>query len=80
MDLTAQNDSVNHTDRQAGVETTTPEEALELLARRLHWKMEHLDPTEDADWEELTDHQKNFYRASVRALLCDRHLLLIALD
>jgi hypothetical protein len=78
--LTAQSDSVNHSDRQAGAEPSlSTEQAIERLAIRLFWKMEHLDPTEDSEWDGLTDHQKDFYRTCVRSLLCEPRSLLIAL-
>lgn len=54
-------------------------EAIEALARRLHWKMEHLDPTDEYDWEKLSDRQREFYRISVESLLDDRALLMSAL-
>ena len=42
--------------------TVSGERALEKLAEILHAIMEELDPTEDADWDNLTDHQREFYR------------------
>ncbi len=47
------------------------EGAIEYLARRLHWKMEHLDPSEDADWGGLSERQKEFYRLCVREVIRD---------
>ena len=56
--------------RQAGdVDSESVSAAKEFLASELFWKMERLDPSENPDWEELTDHQKNLYR------LCVEHLL-----
>jgi hypothetical protein len=52
--------------------------AIERLARELHWKMEHLDPTEDSDWERLSDRQREFYRLCVRWLLFHRSDILTA--
>lgn len=49
----------------------TPEKAIEILAERLHWKMEHLDPGEYAAWSEMDDHDKEFFRQCVKALLQD---------
>ncbi len=43
-------------------------EAIEILAWRLHAKMERLDPTDDLDWDRLTDLQKEFYRALVKEM------------
>ena len=43
--------------------------AIERLACRLHWKMEHLDPTEDGDWACLSDRNREFYRLCVEDLL-----------
>jgi len=38
-----------------------------------------MDPTDDPEWSILTDHQKEFYRACVRALLTERQSLMTAL-
>lgn len=51
------------------------EEALEALAERLHWKMEHLDPTGDPPWGELSDDERRFYKSCVRAILEERWLV-----
>jgi hypothetical protein len=58
--------------------TVSRDEAIELLSRRLHQKMEHLDPSGDPEWEDLSDIQKEFYLSCVKALLQERPLLLIA--
>lgn len=42
---------------------------VEHLAERLHWKMEHLDPTDRPLWGALTEREKDFYRICVRTLL-----------
>jgi hypothetical protein len=56
----------------------TREDALELLARRLHWKMEQFEPTEDDLWEALSERQRDFYRSRVRALFQEQRLARIA--
>ncbi len=55
------------------------DEAIDALAKRLHWKMEHLDPTDDDDWEKMSDRQREFYRISVESLLEERAHLISAL-
>jgi hypothetical protein len=55
------------------------DEAIEILARELQWKTEHLDPSGD-EWENLSDRQQEFYRQLVRWLLLHRDVLLAALD
>ena len=55
------------------------EEAIEGLARELHWKMEHLDPTDGADWELLSDSEREFYRQSVAWMLLFPELIEAAL-
>ena len=40
-------------------------------ARSLHWKMEHLDPTDCGEWEGLTEHEKDFYRIAAEWLQGD---------
>jgi hypothetical protein len=47
---------------KVSVDRITREEAVDLLARKLHFKTEHLDPTEDPTWESLSVLQKEFYR------------------
>jgi len=57
----------------------TREEAIELLARRLHWKMEHLELTDDPDREALTERQREFYRVCVSAIFQERCLARIVM-
>jgi hypothetical protein len=60
--------------RKAGA--PTPEEAREELARILHDKMEHLDPSdEDSNWDRLTDFEKQFFRSCIERLAHEQHLL-----
>ena len=66
--------------------TIAQERAIETLAIRLFQKMEHLDPTGDANldaedwgWSELTPSQRDIYLTCIRTLLCDPRSLLIAL-
>lgn len=53
--------------------------AIEALAARLHWKLEHIDPTGAPGWDDLEDDLKEDMRIVVRALLCDREALRAAL-
>ncbi len=46
------------------------EEAIECLAQELNWKQEHLDPSDEGDWENYSDSDKEFFRACVKWLLC----------
>lgn len=63
-------------EKQGDLEVIDPEIAqIDGLAERLHWKMEHLDPSEGPEWGGLSDRDKEFYRACIRALLCERSLL-----
>lgn len=54
----------------------TPDQAIEELAKVLHWKMEHLDPTDQADWNLLDDLDREFYRQCVKAILRQGSLLM----
>lgn len=70
----------NELDVDSGAGVSTREEALEFLARRLHWKMEHLDPTNDPpEWELLSERQREFYRACTVSLFQERRIASIAL-
>ena len=52
------------------------EEAVWRLAERLHWKMEHLDPTVNGgDWDCLSEHKQDFYRLCIEDLLTDEELI-----
>jgi hypothetical protein len=42
---------------------------LEILAKRLHFKMEMLDPTLDDKWDELSDLKKEFYRQCCKEII-----------
>jgi hypothetical protein len=48
--------------------SVTRELALEQLARRLHWKMEYLSPSDTPEWDNLTEYNRAFYRSCVGAL------------
>lgn len=52
---------------------------VEHLATVLHDKMEHLEPTEDGDWECLSERQREFYRLCVKRLLVERTVLTAAM-
>jgi hypothetical protein len=45
------------------------DEAIDRLAERLHFLLEKYDPSDAADWDTLTDHQKEVFRATIRGLL-----------
>ena len=55
------------------------EKAVWSLARRLHWKMEHLDPTDRPGWAALTERERDFYRLCVEAILDEKRLCQAAL-
>jgi hypothetical protein len=55
-------------------------EAIWVLARRLHWKMEHLDPSENRDWDELSERKRDFFRLCVIAILDDADSVKRALE
>ena len=65
-----------------GGEAGAPEklEALEMLAKKLHSKMEHLDPTGKPTWADLDEFDREFYRSCVEAVIDDRNLLNLASD
>ena len=44
-------------------------EAIERLARHLHFTMERFDPSEDGNWSRMTNADQEFYRSCVRELL-----------
>jgi hypothetical protein len=57
-------------------------EAVEALARHLHWTMERFDPSDDereSEWDTLTEPEREFYRSCVREFLLERRLVLAAL-
>jgi hypothetical protein len=61
--------------------TSAAEEAVEVLAQRLHWKFEIVDPSDEpADWRELDEHQREIYRAGIRAVLQFRDVIAVALS
>ena len=59
-------------------ENLSREGAIGELAKVLHWKMEHLDPTEKPDWENLTDREREFYRLCVQAIFNEGDLCRLA--
>lgn len=52
---------------------------LEKLARRLHDKAEHLDPTDDDLWDAMSEDRRDFYRLCIEWLLLEPELILAAL-
>jgi hypothetical protein len=48
---------------------TAEDEKVERLSRALHWKMEHLDPSWDGNWDRLSERNREFYRQCVKHLL-----------
>lgn len=59
----------------------TREVALEQLAQVLFLAMERFDPSEDGDeWTELTESQKEIYRASIREVLLRPRLVVAAMS
>ena len=55
-----------------------PNEAFEKLAWHLHRKMEHLDPTDDPEWEDLHRTRRIFIeRAYVRFLWSETYCWLL---
>ena len=55
------------------------EEAEEALAKRLHFTMERFDPSGSESWELLMPIEREFYRACIRELMIERHLVVTAL-
>lgn len=51
-----------------------------MLARALHEKMEHLDPGEGGEWENLSLWDRDFYVQCVEWLLGERAALERALE
>jgi hypothetical protein len=43
--------------------------SVDRLAEVLHAKMEHLDPTDGPSWVCMSEHDREFYRACVEAVL-----------
>lgn len=48
--------------------------ALSILARLLHDKMEHLDPSTDDTWEDLTHYERRFYELCIIELASNQEL------
>ena len=56
----------------------TAEWASEELAKTLHFTMEHLDPSEENDWDAMDEQRKDFFRCCVNSIVCRKSLLEIA--
>jgi len=55
-------------------------EAIQLLGKRLHNRMEHLDPSlGDDGWEALSEREREFYRLCVEDMLAASDLCRIGL-
>jgi hypothetical protein len=53
--------------------------ALEALAKRLYWKLEHIDPTDGLTWSEITEYERDNFRICIDELVTMRDELLILL-
>lgn len=57
----------------------TPEEAIEMLGKRLHWNMERFDPSDQSEiWRDLDDATQRFYKLLVSDLIEFEDLIQIA--
>ncbi|MDF2973218.1 MAG: hypothetical protein K0R61_3668 [Microvirga sp.] len=56
------------------------DEAVERLSCFVYEKLEHLDPTDDRAWPELSERERELYRIVVRGLLDRRSLVLAGLE
>jgi hypothetical protein len=65
--------------RAPEVEIVPCSKGLEKLARRLHWHMDRLNPSDGREWEDLTDSEREFYLICVDGLFEDREAILEAL-
>ena len=62
-----------------GCGNLTPEEAINELARILHWKLEHVDPSDHPEtWGSLTEHERDCYRSCIKAIIWHGSLLEVA--
>jgi hypothetical protein len=61
-------------------QTPANREVLEPLARFMYEALEHLDPSDDRPWLELTERERDLYRHVVRALEVRRSTIIAALD
>ena len=53
----------------------TPEIAIEALARALYRTMERLDPSDEREWDELSEHEKEFYRFCIKSIVAEHQLV-----
>jgi hypothetical protein len=57
------------------------EGAVDVLAQRLHWKFEIVDPGDELEsWDQLDERQREIYRAGIRAILQLRDIIAVALS
>lgn len=52
--------------------------AIESLAEKLYMEMERLDPIDGTEWKDVSDDDREFYRQSVKAVILDRDLVMVA--
>jgi hypothetical protein len=58
------------TEREVDTRPSPPER----LAKELFLILEHFDATDEPEWEQLSEHQKDIYRATIDVLLSRRDL------
>lgn len=56
---------------KAPTESDVTSEMIEAVAETLYMKMEHLEPRDSRVFSELSDHEKEFYRACVEAVMAE---------
>ena len=58
-------------DGDEGVATGSLADAVEAGASALHWKTEHLDPSDKEDWNLLEERERDFFRLCVSAVFTE---------
>jgi hypothetical protein len=64
----------------ANAKESTGDAALWRLAKRLHEKMDHLDPGDGVEWENLTPLERDYFYFSLKAVLLKRADVLRVLE
>lgn len=64
----------------ANAKESTRDAALWRLANRLHEKMEHLDPSDGVEWDDLTPMERDYFYFSLKAVLLERADVLRVLE
>lgn len=64
-------------DRATPPKGLTREEAIDILAKALRDKMEHMDPDFGPEWDNMTDDDKHYYEMCIHSIIAHKEAMTV---